>query len=58
MSASPQDGPVLVTAEARPHPALRKLARACISLARLQLEAEPQLEASSKTPAEIEEVSK
>ncbi|ACU76158.1 hypothetical protein Caci_7329 [Catenulispora acidiphila DSM 44928] len=41
MSQSPQDVPVHVTAEVRP-PALRKLARACITLARLQLSEPPQ----------------
>jgi hypothetical protein len=37
MSPSPQDVPVHVAAEERAHPAYRKLARACITLARLQL---------------------
>jgi len=34
------DRPVRVTGEERPHPAIRKLARACIALALLQLAAE------------------
>ena len=46
MSSSPQDGAVAVTAEVRPHPAFRKLARACIALARLQLEQPPDDQAA------------
>ena len=34
MSESGSDRPVVVTAEERLHPALRKLARACLALAR------------------------
>jgi hypothetical protein len=34
MSETGSDRPINVTAQERPHPALRKLARACIALAR------------------------
>jgi hypothetical protein len=41
LSESNLDHSVRVTAEQRPHPALRKLARACIALALLQLGGKP-----------------
>jgi hypothetical protein len=40
------DGPVTVTGEERKHPAIRKLARACIELARLRL-------AKKEAPCEV-----
>ena len=38
MTHQPSDAPVRVTGEERLHPALRKLGRACIALARWQRE--------------------
>ena len=38
MAHQPSDAPVRVTGEQRLHPALRKLGRACIALARWQRE--------------------
>ena len=38
MTHQPSDAPVRVTGEQRLHPALRKLGRACIALARWQRE--------------------
>ncbi|MEJ7743100.1 MAG: hypothetical protein WKF73_11420 [Nocardioidaceae bacterium] len=38
MAHQPSDAPVRVTGEERLHPALRKLGRACIALARWQRE--------------------
>jgi hypothetical protein len=40
MTDTASDQPVHVTAEERPHPALQKLARACIALARLRRDEE------------------
>jgi hypothetical protein len=39
---SEDNRPIRVTAEERPHPALRILARACIAIARERLEGESQ----------------
>lgn len=44
------DHPVRVTAEQRAHPALKKLARACIALALLQLAGETPPTASAADP--------
>lgn len=43
--------PVHVAADERPHPALSKLARACIALARL--ERQPPAEGADPEPAEV-----
>ena len=40
MTDTASDKPVHITAEERPHPALQKLARACIALARLRRDEE------------------
>lgn len=47
MAHQPADRPVHVTGEQRLHPALRKLGRACIALARWQRE---QQQRSPETP--------
>jgi hypothetical protein len=53
MADPTNDQPVRVTGEERPHPALQKLARACIALAQLRLSAkntEPR-ETTTEPPA-------
>jgi hypothetical protein len=47
--------PIIVTAQERAHPALRKLARACISLGRLLRETP---ETASAPPAAADETTK
>lgn len=49
------DRPVIVTAKERAHPAIRKLARACIAIALLHLA--DQSTASASTPQQMEEPS-
>lgn len=44
--------PIIVTAQERAHPALRKLARACIALGRLLHETSDAASAPSATAAE------
>lgn len=53
------DQPVRVTGDQRRHPAIRKLARACIELARLQLARRPDRPGSrperpTRTPSPVE----
>jgi hypothetical protein len=43
---------VKITAEERPHPALRKLARACIALALNAVEKRPASSSGSDTPSQ------
>jgi hypothetical protein len=50
MHESDSDRPVTVTAQERAHPAILKLARACIAIAR-QLAGSPVPEAQPPTPA-------
>lgn len=49
MSEPSSSRPVKITARARAHPALRQLARACISLARLQRPSPPAAAPSAET---------
>lgn len=51
MSTHKPDPGVPVVAELRPHPALRKLARACITLARLQVTPPETEDTSTTTPS-------
>lgn len=52
MTDTTNNQPLHVTAEERPHPALQKLARACIALARLRRnEGHGQLNRSAEAPA-------
>lgn len=49
--SEPSDRPVKITAAVRQHPAIRKLARACIELARqLRLDS-PQHQSADASPA-------
>lgn len=50
MTDTPPNESVHVTAEERPHPALQKLARALIALARLRREAEQAATPPSENP--------
>lgn len=52
MSNSQSDEPVHVTGEERLHPALRKLGRACIALARWQREQQTAAAKPSSSPPE------
>jgi hypothetical protein len=53
--SEPSDRPVKITAAVRQHPAIRKLARACIELARqLRLDS-PQHQSADASPAPREQ---
>lgn len=51
MTDEPSDRQIRVTREERPHPALRKLGRACIALARWQRQQEQHLDVEPDPPA-------
>lgn len=46
------ENPIIVTARERAHPALRKLARACIALGRLRHQTPDAASATPPTPAD------
>ena len=50
MSESDSEQPITISAEERPHPAIRSLARACIALAQLRVAAQ-QTQKHDATPA-------